>query len=74
MRIDYDKRLFSNYHQGRVHDGSVIRLRTYSVIELSSEKEFDEGMRDLDLAAQSEKTPEPVMAKLELLVFERRRR
>jgi len=48
-----------------------IRLRTYSSFELISESEYEQGLKTLLLAAESETTPEPVMAKVDLLVFDR---
>lgn len=47
-----------------------IRLRTYSTFELISEEEFEQGLAKLQHAADIEKTPKPVTAKLDLLVFE----
>ena len=49
-----------------------IRMRTYSTFELISEADFAAGLRAMDAAVQSERQPQAVTAKLDLLVFARR--
>ena len=46
-----------------------IKLRALSTLELISDEEFDEGVRAMELAAQAETEPQPVMAPIDLLVF-----
>ena len=47
-----------------------IRLRTYSTFELISDNEFETGLAALEAAASREQQPQPVMAKVDLLVFQ----
>jgi len=47
-----------------------IGLRTYSTFELISDEEYNAGLASVQAAAADEKQPQPVMAKIDLLVFE----
>ena len=47
-----------------------IRLRSYSTFELISENEYEVGLAALEAAASLEQQPQPVMAKIDLLVFQ----
>ena len=49
-----------------------IRRRTYSTFELIPQIDFDEGLRALQQATQAETADQPVMSKVDLLVFESR--
>ncbi len=48
-----------------------IRQRAFSTFELITDSEFAAGLADLQAAADREQPPQPVMGKLDLLVFER---
>lgn len=48
-----------------------IRLRTYSTFELISDEEFAAGLAALEAAVRREPSPQPVMGKIDLLVFQR---
>ena len=48
-----------------------IRQRTYSSFELMSEEEFNAGLREMERVAKSETEPQPVKARIDLLIFQR---
>lgn len=48
-----------------------IRLRTYSTFELISDDEYEAGLAALLTAASQEQEPQPVIGKLDILVFQR---
>jgi ubiquinone/menaquinone biosynthesis C-methylase UbiE len=48
-----------------------IALRTYSTFELISDEEYEAGLAALRAEAFREQQPQPVMAKVDLLVFQR---
>jgi ubiquinone/menaquinone biosynthesis C-methylase UbiE len=48
-----------------------IQMRTYSTLELISEQEYEAGLAALQAAASREQEPQPVLGRVDVLVFER---